>query len=513
MSSAHLAIDLGASSGRALVGTLGGDSPRLTVDEVHRFEHHPTSLPTGPVWDLTGIWRNILIGLQKSADWCREHGAELQSVGVDTWGVDWALVGASGELVCLPHAYRDPRNEEACRRTLERLGGFEKLYERTGIQMLPFNTLFQLVARFEADPALVNASHRLLMLPDLMHYWLSGEMLSELSAASSTAMLRVEDGQWDLELVEQLGLPTHILGPLVEPGTQVGVLREELARDAGLDRAPKVIAPAAHDTGSAVAAVPVSADGKGATPARREDVTWAYLSSGTWSCLGAELSQPHVTPEACRISYTHERGVAGTIRYLKNLGGLWMVQELRREFLAAGNDYSFAELAEMAAQATPFRTIVNPSHSEFVFPGDMANKIRAFARDTEQPPPEAPAQLVRCCLESLALCYAHSLDLLAGLLDCQFETLHIIGGGSKNQLLNQLTTNAVGLPVLCGPAEATAIGNLLVQAMGYGTVSGVGDARQIVARSFPPQRFEPDATAPGREEARARFLEILPAEA
>jgi rhamnulokinase len=472
-SQAYLSIDLGASSGRAMIGVLSGEPRCLRLEEVHRFEHHPCPTPAGPVWDLTGIWQHILTGLRQANQWCREHDAELVSVGVDTWGVDWALVGKSGELLGLPHCYRDPQNDPACEQVLERLGGFEKLYARTGIQLMSLNTLFQVAARHEREPRLFDAAERLLFLPDLFHFWLSGELTTERTIASTSSMLNVHTGNWDRELLEQLSLPTHILGPIAEPGTTAGRLRQELCEATGLSAAVQVILPPSHDTASAVAAVPATGD-----------KSWAYLSSGTWSLLGAEIEAPIATEAARRVPFTNERGINGTVRFLKNIAGLWLLQELRRELEARGERRDYAELVREAECAEPHRTLINPNHAEFACPGNMSEKIRHRARELDQPIPENVGQLIRCCLESLAQCYRETTDQLEAVLGRRIEVLHLVGGGSKNQLLNQLTAEALDRPVICGPVEATAIGNLLVQAMGYGEIANPAELRAIVARSF-----------------------------
>ncbi len=470
---AHLSIDLGASSGRAMIGVLSGEPRRLQLSEVHRFEHHSCPTPTGPVWDLTGIWQNILTGLRAAAAWCEANQAELRSVGVDTWGVDWALVGKSGELLALPHCYRDPQNDAACERVLERIGGFEKLYARAGIQLMSLNTLFQVAARHEREPRLFDAAERLLFLPDLFHYWLSGELSTERTIASTSSMLDVHSGNWDIELMNKLGLPTHLLGPIIEPGTNIGCVRAELAAATGVPQSLRVILPPSHDTASAVAAVPAV-----------DDRSWAYLSSGTWSLLGAEIAEPIATDEARQVPFTNERGIDGTVRFLKNIAGLWLLQELRREGELQGERRDYAELIREAEQAEPHRTLIDPNHAEFVSPGNMAEKIRQFARDTNQPVPETVGQLIRCCLESLAHCYRQTTDQLEAVLGRPIEVLHLVGGGTKNQLLNRLTAEALGRPVICGPVEATAIGNLLVQALGSGEIANRAELRTIVARSF-----------------------------
>jgi len=494
---ANLAFDLGASSGRAIVGLFDGNLGQLSLSEVHRFEHVACPTPTGPVWDLTGIWQHLLTGLSKAVTWCKENQVELKTVGVDTWGVDWTLVGPSGELLGLPHCYRDPQNDAACEQLLKQIGGFEQLYERTGIQLMAFNTLFQVAARFECEPKLLGAAARLVFLPDLFHYWLSGELMTERSIASTSSMLAVETGEWDIDMLDNLGLPADILGPIVEPGTALGPLRQEIAQSTGAPADMQVIVPASHDTASAIAAVP--AEGT---------ADWAYLSSGTWSLLGAELDQPIYSEEARSIPLTNERGVDGSIRLLKNIDGLWLVQELRRELQQRGDQLSFAQLTDEARLAGPGRTLINPNHAAFAVPGNIEEKIRRYARDTDQPEPETVGQRVRCCLESLALCYSHTLGQLEGVLGRRVEILHIVGGGIQNTLLNELTAAAVDRTVITGPVEATAIGNLLVQVMGCGELSGLAELRQVVANSFELNTVKA-ATDASRDQARIRFADLM----
>ncbi len=480
MASAHLAFDLGASSGRAIVGLLGDDL-RLELHELHRFEHLPIDLPTGPVWDWTGIWHNVLAGLRATAKWQHTARIEIASVGVDTWGVDWSLVSPKGELLMLPHCYRDPRNQIASQNVVDRLGGFDKLYARTGIQRMPFNTLFQLFHRHEQEPRLFAASERMMFLADLLHFWLSGTMSTELTMASTSSALDVKSGDWDRELLATLDLPLNIFGELTPPGTQLGTLREAVAEATGLSPNIKVIAPATHDTASAVAAVPVTtASGQ-----------WAYLSSGTWSLLGAELAHPIATPATEEIPFTNERGVDGTIRLLKNIAGLWLVQQVRADLVASGTPCEFAELVDEAHECEPYRTIVNANDPRFAAPGGMIDRLRAAASEAGEPIPESNGQLVRTCLDGLALCYADTLSKLEEVVGHTVETLHIVGGGVQNRLLSDLTASAIGRPVVTGPIEATAIGNLLVQARGCGRVESLTAMREIVTRSFDTERVEP----------------------
>jgi rhamnulokinase len=497
MSSAYLAIDLGATSGRAIVGVLTESSWQLRLEEVHRFQHVSCPTPNGPVWDLTGLWRNILSGLAAASLWCRENKAELTSVGVDTWGVDWGLLGSSGEMLSLPHCYRDPQNNAACKRVVAKLGGFETLYERTGIQLLAFNTLFQVAARHEREPKLFDCAQRLVFLPDLFHYWLSGEVATERTIASTSSMLAVDSGRWDIELLESLALPTHMLGPIVEAGTELGTLRKEVAAATGASSALKVITPASHDTSSAIAAVPASGQAE-----------WAYLSSGTWSLLGTELDAPVHSAAARKAPFSNERGVEGTICFLKNIAGLWSVEELRRELQERGDPRDVADLVREARFAEPGRTLIDPNHADFATPGNMAEKLRRYARDTSQQEPETIGQLIRTCLESLALCYARTLDQMEMVLNRSVEVLHLVGGGTKNQMLNELTAAAVGRPVEAGPVEATAVGNLLVQAMGRGQLADLRELRQVVANSFPLKTVELGRDAHWRE-LRDRFNTLI----
>ena len=491
LATAHLAIDLGASSGRAIVGVLKGKRAKIRLEEVHRFEHLPCATPSGPVWDLTGIWLNIVEGLKECATWCLENKVELRSVGVDTWGVDWALVGKTGELLGLPHCYRDPQNEVAQKKILKAVGGNKKLYARTGIQLMPINSIFQVAARFDKEPGLFESASRLLFMPDLFHYWLSGAMTTERTIASTSSLLALESGDWDFELIESLGIPKHVFGPLIDPGDQIGMLREELASAAGLEGEVRVIAPGSHDTASAIAAVPFDRKAGGETESDSK-TNWAYISSGTWSLLGAELLSSFASDESREVPFTNELGLAGTTRFLKNIAGLWLVQELRRELIEQGDEISFAELADQAAGAEPYRTLIDPNAPQFASPGNMAGKIREFALETNQPEPETLGDLVRCCFDSLALCYRQTVDCLESVLGTKIDVLHIVGGGTNNKLLSEITAATMQRPVVCGPVEATAIGNVLTQAMGCGEIKDLEEIREIVARSFELETYQPD---------------------
>lgn len=487
-------MDLGAESGRTVIGVL--HDGKLTLEETHRFPHLPRKLPGGLHWDLTGLWGNILEGCRKSLARAKEQGLSVTSLGVDTWGVDCAFLGKSGELLALPRCYRDPRHLLAYTKTIKELGK-EYLWRETGIQFMWLNTLYQVVAELEAEPAVPESAERFLFMPDLFHYFFTGRATVESSIASTSQMTDARTGKWALPMLERLEIPTGMLGEIIQPGTDLGALRKEVADEIGADESLHVIVPATHDTASAVAAVP-------ADPSSR----WAYLSSGTWSLMGAELNEPCLSDAAREVPFTNEGGVNGTIRFLKNIAGLWLVQECRRHFEKQGQKFDYNQLTTLAESVEPFRTVVDPAHEPFVTPGDMPGKIAAFARSTGQPEPATPGQFIRCCLESLALTYRHTLLSLQNVLDRNYEVLHIVGGGSKNQLLNQMTADALGIRVVAGPDEATAAGNILVQAMGAGHVADLAQIRSVVRNSFRPTEFQPQ-NCPSWAAAYERYLKLI----
>lgn len=464
-----LALDLGAESGRAMLASFDGE--RLRLREIHRFPNTPVRLPDGLHWNILGLFDEIKKGIRLAV-----QQGEIASLGVDTWGVDFGLLDANGALLGIPHHYRDRRTdgmlELACRKA-----GREFIFEQTGIQFLQLNSLYQLLAMAESgSPALRHAS-TFLTIPDLLNYWLTGVKACEFSNATTTQCYNPRSGSWAAPLLDRLGIPAAIFPEILPPGTMLGGLLPHLAEETGA--ALRVIAPACHDTGSAVAAVPA------------ESGNFAYLSSGTWSLLGVELPQPRITPAVLAANFTNEGGVAGTFRFLKNIAGLWIVQECRRAWQAEGADYSYAQLAEMAAAAAPFQALINPDDPIFLPPGGMPERIAEALRRTGQPVPAERGALIRCALESLALKYRRTLDLLAETLGSRPETLHIVGGGSQNRLLNQFTADACNLPVVAGPAEATALGNALVQLIALGEVTSLAEGRALIRRSFPTETFTP----------------------
>jgi len=492
---AYLAIDLGAESGRVIAGELEGG--RLRLFDLHRFPNVPCRLPTGLHWDLTGIWREVLEGIGKGVVWAADRGARLLSLGVDTWGVDYALLGRSGEVLGLPHCYRDERNGPAFEWTLA-LVGRERIYDATGIQFMALNTLYQLVAAHHAEPEMVEEAVSLLFMPDLLHYFFTGERKVEATIASTSQMVDPRTGDWAFGLLEALGLPARMLGPIVPAGATLGALLPEVAAATGAPPGLRVIAPGAHDTASAVAAVPAD-----------ESRSWCFLSSGTWSLLGAVLDEPCLTSEAREVPFTNEGGIGGTIRFLKNITGLWLVQECRRALEKEGEPaLDYATLTELAGEAEPFRTVIDPGHEPFLVPGGMPEKIAEFARTTGQPEPTTPGALVRCCLEGLALAYRHTLEQMERVLGRSFSVIHVVGGGGRNRLLARMTADATARPVVIGPFEATATGNVLTQAMGAGEIGSPADIRRVVAASFETERIEP--RNPGAWDGPyARYREIL----
>lgn len=474
----YVAFDLGAESGRTMLAVVADE--RIELHEINRFANEPQWLPSGLHWNLLNLWQNLVAGLRGAGEFARENHIELVSLGVDTWGVDYGLIGKSGQLLGLPYAYRDPRNPAQMQRAFDKIGE-KAIYDATGNQFMPFNTLYQLMAQRNAEPTTVEYADHMLNMPDLLHYFFSGQPLNEATIASTTQMLDPRTGDWHRDLLKQLAIPDRCLGRIVPAGTVIGKVRKHLAKDAAIDPI-SVITPGSHDTASAVAAVPVLPE---------SGDSWAYLSSGTWSLMGAELDEPIVTDAARAANFTNERGVADKIRFLKNISGLWLVQEVRRDLQRKGQSLDYATLTEMAEAAEPFRTLVNPDHEPFATPGDMPAKIDAFAEKTGQPKPTEPGQYVRCCLESLAYAYRKTMHQLESLRGTQVGVLHIVGGGGKNTLLNRLTADAIGKPVIVGPYEATAIGNALTQAIGAGHVRDLTHLRQIVRHSFDLMTYEP----------------------
>ncbi len=485
-----LAFDLGAESGRGIVGRF--DGTRLQLEVIHRFPNGPVRTLDALHWDVLRLYGEMVAALRK----CASQEGSVDSLGVDTWGVDFALLGRDGTLLANPRHYRDPHTEGVMEAAFAQVPRAD-IFRQTGLQFMRFNTLFQLLALKQAGSPLLDVADRLLMMPDLFHYFFTGVKANESTDASTTQMYNPTTKSWATGLVERLGLPTGILGPIVPPGTVLGSLRPAIAAEAGAASVP-VIAPASHDTGSAVAAVPA------------EGNSWAYISSGTWSLMGVELPGPLVTDKAALYNFTNEGGVDGTIRFLKNIMGLWLVQECRRAWERTGQSYSYDELSGQAEAAAPFHSLIEPDHPSFILPASMPEAIAAYCRRTDQQPPAGTGAVVRCALESLALRYRWVLDRLEELLGRRLEVIHVVGGGSQNKLLCQFTADACNRPVLAGPVEATAIGNVLVQALGLKLLGTISDGREVVRRSFGLVHYDPQKPSAWDEPYR-RFQSYLAA--
>jgi rhamnulokinase len=468
-----LAFDLGAESGRGVLGLLEGRQLRLEV--VHRFPNGGVRTLDSWHWDVLRLYSEMLHTLRLCA---AQHG-HLDGLGVDTWGVDFALLGRDGSLLGNPRHYRDPHTEGMLEEAFQRVPR-EEIFRHTGIQFMRFNTLYQLLALQAARSPQLEVAHNLLFMPDLFHYYFTGMKVNEFTDASTSQMLDPGTRGWAYEMVRAFGLPDHLLGTLVQPGTVLAPLRDSVLAETGINAVP-VIAPASHDTAAAIAAVPASAE------------AWAYISSGTWSLMGVELDEPLRNQAALTANFTNEGGVEGTIRFLKNIMGLWLVQECRQAWERAGKAYTYEELMREAEAAPPFVSVVDPDDPSFWLPPSMPTALADFCRRTGQPAPDGVGPTVRCTLESLALRYRWVLERLEELTGRRLEVIHIVGGGSQNALLNQLTADACNRPVIAGPVEATAAGNVLMQAIGLGVLSSLTEAREVVRRSFevhtvPPQR-------------------------
>lgn len=493
----YLGVDLGAESGRVMAGLWDGE--RMRLEELHRFPNGGVWVGDSLKWDVVRLWAEIQQGLGEAG---RRFGGAVRSVGVDTWGVDSVLLSGSDELLGLPFHYRDPRTRGVMARVLQSIPR-EDIFAQTGLQFMEINTLFQWVSLKEQHPELLDAARCFLMMPDFFHWCLSGEKRAEFTNATTTQFYHPLKRDWARGLLERLQLPTGILPPVVDPGTVLGPLRTSLAQRAGLSGV-RVIAPATHDTGSAVAAVPTESTGRS---------NWAYISSGTWSLMGVEIREALLTPRALASDLTNEGGIQGTYRLLKNIMGLWLVQQCKRSFERAGHTHSYEDLVTLASKAPALRSLVNPDAPEFLSPEDMPHALRERCRVTGEPVPEDEGAMIRCALESLALKYAVTLRGLEESTGVPVDVIHVVGGGSRNHLLNQFTADACQRPVLAGPVEATVLGNVLVQAQADGQIRDLPQLRSVVRQSGGIQRFEPrdQARWAGAYERFVRLLSLPPA--
>ncbi len=472
----YLVFDIGTSEGRAMVGTL--EAGRLALQEIHRFPNQAVPVGNTLYWDILYLWSGVLTGLRA---WQGVAEGRPDGIGLDTWGVDFALLDESGALLDNPVHNRDRRTDGMMARVFEKVPR-EELYARTGIQFMQINTLYQLYAMALAGAPALRHAATFLTIADLLNYWLTGRQVVEFTSATCTQFYDPRADDWARDLLERLGIPTGMLPEVVPPGTVLGPLPASLRERGGIDG--PVIAVATHDTGSAVAAVPA------------ENNRFAYISSGTWSLMGAEVRAPVITPESLKYNFTNEGGVDGTFRLLKNILGMWLVQSCQETWASAGEMYTPDELVEMAAAAPAFGPVIDPhpNSPDFRTPGDMPGRIRAFCQRTGQPVPETRGAVLRCILESLALKYRQTLEQLEEVLGQAVEVIHIVGGGSRNRLLCQMTADATNRPVIAGPGEATAMGNLMVQAMTTGHVESHEAGRALIRRSVQLRRYEPAAS-------------------
>ncbi|HZN32698.1 MAG TPA: FGGY-family carbohydrate kinase [Pirellulaceae bacterium] len=478
----YLAADLGASGGRVVAGIFDGQ--QLSLEEVYRFDNGGVAAAGRLQWDLLSQWSHVQRGLRAAG---KIYPGQVKSVGVDTWGVDFGLIGRNDELLGNPYHYRDRRTAGIFEKAFA-IVPREEIFAHTGLQFMEFNTLYQLLAMKLARSPLLDVAERLLLIPDLYHWLLTGQKANEFTDASTTQFYNPKTKTWASELLTKFGLPTNILGEIAQPGTRLGKLLPAVADETGL-AGVEVVLPGTHDTASAVMAVP-AASTPGAKP------NWCYISSGTWSLMGVETPEPVISDRCYQLNFTNEGGVGGTVRLLKNIGGLWLVQECRRIWKADGHEYGWDELTRRASQSPPLVSLIDPDDPSFTAPKDMPAAIRDYCRRTNQPAPDSEGAVIRCALESLALRYRMVLGMLEELIGGRLETIHIVGGGTQNRLLNQMAADATSRRVVAGPVEATAIGNLMMQAVADGAVGDIAQAREIISRSFAVQQFLPKNPRP-----------------
>jgi rhamnulokinase len=471
-----IAVDIGADSGRVMRVWL--EDGQFHSEEVHRFPNTPVTVSGTIYWDILRLWHEVTAGIDKAAE-----GAA--SLGLNTWGVDFALLDSNGSLVSNPVHYRDSRTNGAMEWVFDRVPR-RTIFERTGIQFMQLNSLIQLASMVRDKSPLLDAAATFVMIPDLFNYWFTGEKVCEFTDATTTQAYNPRTQDWDRETLEAIGIPSHIFPQLVLPGTRLGEYN-------GIP----VILPACHDTGSAVAGVPLT------------NKNAAYLSSGTWSLIGLEIAEAVIDDAAYEANVTNEGGVYGTFRFLKNVMGLWLAQQCRAMWRTEGTEYNYDQLTALAEAAEPFRAFVDPDDGSFLPPGDMPARIREFCARTNQPLPETVGQMMRTIYESLAMKYRQSLNRLSSISGQAVTKLHVIGGGTKNKLLCQMTADAINRPVIAGPIEATALGNAVVQMITLGWIGSITEAREIVSRSFPIAHYEPK-NIDAWDEAYARFEKILP---
>lgn len=487
--SKFIAFDLGAESGRAVLGSFNND--KLALEEIHRFLNTPVRVFDSLHWDVLQMFQEIKKGL----DVCvQKYGSKLDGIGFDTWGVDFALIGRDDSILGYPYHYRDKRTDGMMEKAFS-IVPKEEIFRITGIQFMKLNTLYQLLAMSLAKSPILESADKLLMMPDLFNFLFTGKKVSEFTIATTTQFYDPIKKAWSKDLFDKLGLPFHILPEIVQPGTVIAPLYPSIRDEVGLGDVP-VIAPACHDTGSAVAAVPAKGD------------KWAYISSGTWSLMGVEIPKPIINDSSLKYNFTNEGGVNNSIRFLKNIMGLWLVQQCRSTWEDEGQSFSYSDLVKIAESTKPLVSIIEPNYEPFLSHGNMPLRIIEFCKNTGQPVPETKGAIIRCALESLALKYRWVLERLEEMLGKKITTIHIVGGGCQNQLLCQFAADATQRQVLAGPVEATAIGNIIMQAIARGYIKSLEEGRELIRRSFEVKVYDPGFGLEW-DSAYSRYLEIM----
>lgn len=484
----YLALDLGAESGRAILGVL--DGTRLTLQEAHRFSNNPVRLPEGLQWDVLHLWEEIKTGIAASV----KNGVRLDSIGLDTWGVDFALLDGNGALLANPFHYRDARTDGMIDEAFRHMPRAD-IFANTGIQFMQINTLYQLLSMSVKKSALLDVAQTLVTIPDLLNYWLSGRITNEFTDATTTQCFDPNKRSWAIPVLDALGIPSRLFHSVTESGSVIGTLLPAVAEETRAGEIP-VVLPACHDTGSAVAAI----------PAQNQDFAW--ISSGTWSIMGAEVLKPVVNEKALEYNFTNEGGVFGTWRLSKNITGLWLVQECRRTWQHQGEDLTYDEITQLASTAKPFLAVMDPNDSVFLHPGNMPERIQKYCADTNQAVPQTKGEIIRVVLECMALKYRWVLERLEELSGKRHDPIYIIGGGTKNWLLNQFTADCTQRKVIAGPVEATAIGNILMQAIALGHLASLTEARALIRSSFAPEVYGPNPNA-GWDKAYAQLQKVM----
>jgi len=484
-----IAFDLGATSGRTILATLANG--KLDLKELNRFPNKILRIGNKFYWDIFALFESLKDGLRAAA----ALNVEISSIGIDTWGVDFAFIGDDGSILGLPRSYRDPYTNGATEEFFK-IVPREKVYGLTGIQIMNLNSVFQLFAANRENSSAMRAAKEILFMPDALAYLLTGKKVCEYTIASTSQMVNPWTKQIEPALAKAAGVSPEMFAPMTMPGAIIGNLSDYIVRETGLKGAIPVVAVAGHDTGSAVAAVPA------------ENEQFAYLSSGTWSLMGIELKEPVVSETSFKMNFTNEGGVDGTIRFLKNITGMWLLEQCRKEWEATGVKYSYGEIVELSTKAAAFRSLIDPDAADFANPESMTDAIVAYCKKTGQPTPDDHSAIIRCIFDSLALKYKYVLNCLQQVAPFGISRLHVIGGGSQNKLLNQFTANATGIEVVAGPSEATAIGNAMLQAKGLGIVDSLWEMRKIISNSYALETFKPENTAEWEREYQ-RFLKLL----